>query len=254
MSRRIEQHILLLTATITPLKNINNLSRTDPLQRLRDYEQALEHYVRLLRPGEKIVFCENSASDLTTLKDIARRFNVTDSIEFLSFAGNDFPPTYGRGYGEFKMVEHAMATSQFIRRAHDDDPIWKITGRYIVENLHSIIDTRPHGSALYCNYRDVPKKGWMDLYLMAWTPASYRAYLSGVYTQLIDDPDGRPVTAEHLMREHLTRVRFAGPYRFRKTPKLVGIRGADGAGYHLGGRGKYLLRNVLSIVAPWIWV
>jgi hypothetical protein len=254
MSDSIARHILLLTATITPLQGINNLSYTDPARRLRDYELALEYYLRIRRAGERIVFCENSGSDLSTLEDIARRMNAGHAIEFLSFEGNDFPPTYGRGYGEFKMVEHAMTASRTIQSTRDDDVIWKITGRYIVENLHAIIDTRPKNSALYCNYRDHPKKGWMDLYLMAWTRASYRQYLSQVYMKLIDDPDGRPVTAEHLMREHLTETRFAGPYRFRKTPKLIGIRGADGAGYHLRGRGKYLLRNVMSIVAPWLWM
>jgi hypothetical protein len=254
MSERIERQILLLTATITPLQGINNLSHTDPSKRLRDYQLALEHYLRMRRPGERIVFCENSGADLSTLADIARRMNAADTVEFLSFEGNDFPPTHGRGYGEFKMVEYAMSASRTIQTAQDNDMIWKITGRYIVENLHTIIDTRPSNSVLYCNYRDHPKKGWMDLYLMAWTRAAYRQYLSQVYTRLIDDPDGRPVTAEHLMREHLTEARFAGPYRFRKTPRLVGIRGADGAGYHLRGRGKYLLRNLMSIVAPWIWM
>lgn len=254
MSGQTVQHILLLTATITPLQGINNLSYIDPRQRLRDYERALEHYLRLRRPNEKIVFCENSGSDLSTLKQIAEKLNASAAVEFISFHGNDFPPNYGRGYGEFKMVDHAMNTSRIVLSARDDDVIWKITGRYIVENLHAIIDSRPRQSPLYCNYRDHPKKGWMDLYLMAWTPAWYRRNLAGVYPKLIDDPDGRPVTAEHLMREHLTDIHFGGPYRFRKTPKLIGVRGADGAGYHLNGRGKYLVRNALSILAPWIWV
>jgi hypothetical protein len=254
MNRREEQHILLLTATITPLPGINNLAYTDPAKRLRDYEVALEHYLRRRRPNERIVFIENSCSSLSTLEALVHRMNATEAVEFLSFDGNHFPPTHGRGYGEFKMIDHAMASSRTLLGASDTDVIWKITGRYIVENLQSIVDTRPAGIPLYCNYRDHPKKGWMDLYLIAWTPAFYREHLVGVYNRLIDDPDGRPVTAEQLMREYLTEMRFPGPFRFRRTPKLVGIRGADGNGYHLNGRGKYLLRNSLLKVAPWIWV
>ncbi|WP_322042742.1 hypothetical protein [Paraburkholderia sp. J67] len=255
MKRHTGQQILLLTATITPLNGINKLAYTDPAKRLRDYERALEHYLTLLRPNEQIVFCENSGSDLGSLKDIAQRMNKQDQIEFLSFEGNDFPPHYGRGYGEFKIVDHVMNTSKMVREAHDDTVIWKITGRYIVENLHNVMDTRPRKSALYCNFRDYPQKGWMDLFLMAWTPASYRTYLASVYTKLIEEREGGFVSAELLMREQLTERRFAGPYRFKRTPRLVGVRGADGASYHnTRGRRKYLVRRVMSIFAPWVWI
>jgi hypothetical protein len=249
------QHILLLTATITPLAGINNLSYTDPAKRLQDYMTALEFYLAMLRPNERIVFCENSGSDLSALKALAQRMNAADRVEFLGFYGNDFPPNYGRGYGEFKLVDHAMSHSEMIRSAPQESVIiWKVTGRYIVHNLRQIIDTRPARSQLYCNYRDHPKRGWMDLYLLAWTPATYREHIEGVYPKLMDDPGGRPVTAEHLMREHLTETSFKGPFRFKRTPRLVGTRGADGAGYHLSGHGKYLLRSLMAKLAPWVWV
>ncbi len=148
-----------------------------------------------------------------------------------------------------------MTTSETLRDAsRDDTMIWKITGRYIIENLRTLIDTCPGRPLLYCNYRDRPKKGWMDLYLMAWTPDGYRTWLAGVYPKLIDDLDGRPVTAEQLMREHLEHAHFTGCRRFRTTPRITGIRGADGRGYHLSGRGKYRLRSMLSRFAPWIWI
>lgn len=254
MKSAIRQHILLLTATITPLPGINNLAHIDPGKRLQDYANALEFYLKRLRPNEEIVFCENSGSDLSVLRALTHRLNAAHKVEFLSFFGNDFPPNYGRGYGEFKLVDHAMTHSEKIRTAPQDAVmIWKVTGRYIVHNLNAIIDTRPRKAYLYCNYRDHPKRGWMDLYLMAWTPAIYREHLEGVYPKLMDDPGGRPVTAEHLMREHLTERSFKGPFRFRRTPQLSGIRGADGAGYHLS-HGKYLVRSLMSKLTPWIWV
>jgi hypothetical protein len=246
--------IFLLTATIAPLPGINNLTHVDPVKRLRDYEIALEYYLRLRRPNDQFVFCENSGSDLSTLKQIADRMRASNSIEFLGFRGNDFPPTYGRGYGEFKMIDHAMSVSEKIGSASPLTPIWKITGRYIVENLLDIVDSRPFDASLYCNYRDYPKKGWMDLYLMSWTREFYQKNLAGVYLKLIDDPDGRPVTAEHLMREHLDEIGFSGPFRFKKTPKLTGTRGSDGGGYHNSGRKKYIIRRAMLSLAPWIWV
>jgi len=255
MKRHTGQQILLLTASITPLDGINKLTYTDPGQRLRDYQRALEHYLALLRPNERVVFCENTGYDLGSLENIAERMNVRERVEFVSFEGNDFPPHYGRGYGEFGIIDHAMNHSRFIREAADDTVIWKITGRYIVANLHDVTDTRPRKASLYCNFRDFPRKGWMDLFLMAWTPATYRTYLAGVSPKLIENRDGQFISSELLMRNHLVERGFAGPYRFRRTPRLVGVRGADGTPYHnREGRRKYQVRRLLAVFAPWVWI
>lgn len=104
--------ILILTATITPPDNVPNLKRSDPLIRRKDYLEALRHYLTL--PNEvvdRIVFIENSQSDLSDLKELAERLGNNKHVEFISFNGLDYPPHYGRAYGEFKMLDFGVQNS-----------------------------------------------------------------------------------------------------------------------------------------------
>jgi hypothetical protein len=133
-------NILIMTATITPKADVRSLGRKDPALRRKDYEDALWFYGRLVGQCiDQIVFVENSESDLSSLKAIAEQLNIVDKIEFISFAGLDYPQMYGRGYGELFLLDHAMANSRFIRECDADTPIWKMTGRYIVLNLAKLI-------------------------------------------------------------------------------------------------------------------
>jgi hypothetical protein len=111
-------NILIMTATITPKADVRSLGRKDPALRRKDYEDALWFYGRLVGQCiDQIVFVENSESDLSSLKAIAEQLNIVDKIEFISFAGLDYPQMYGRGYGELFLLDHAMANSRFITKA-----------------------------------------------------------------------------------------------------------------------------------------
>src|SRR4051812_36686201 len=107
---------LLLTATITPPPGATYLARTDPGARLRDYLWAFDFYVNL--PNKvigRIVFVENSGGDLSELRRLAEQ-HPEKEIEFISFFGLDYPPEYGRGYGEFKLIDHAFDHSELLAR------------------------------------------------------------------------------------------------------------------------------------------
>jgi hypothetical protein len=91
---------LLLTATVTPPPNVPELARTDPAERMGDYVQAMGFYTGLIGPVfDKIVFAENSASDLEPVRDAVEASGVSDRVEFVSCHGLDYPAEYGRGYG-----------------------------------------------------------------------------------------------------------------------------------------------------------
>ena len=139
-------HILLMTATITPL-NAPVLTRTNPVDRLHDYQGALDSYLDLIdRPLDKIVFVENSDSDVTTLREMAERRNLSGRVEFLCNYGQHAYCELGRPYGEMKLLDYAMANSEAIRDAGEDAIVWKITGRYIIKNLGE--GDRPGAEAL----------------------------------------------------------------------------------------------------------
>ncbi|HSV16532.1 MAG TPA: hypothetical protein VLI90_19875 [Tepidisphaeraceae bacterium] len=225
---------LLLTATITPPPGVPGLRRTDPSERLRDYAEALSFYCAL--PADvihRIVFIENSATDVTPLRDVAAKAEASQRVEFVSFNGLDHPAAYGRGYGEFKLLDYAMQHSPSLVAANEDERLWKATGRYRILNLVDLIRTAPKTFDLYCDLRDRPIP-WMDLRVFAATVGGYRRLLMGIYEQLREDvihvsPERylRPVIGE-LAKSHQIVTRFC------REPRIDGIRGMDSRNYTSG--------------------
>jgi len=246
--------ILLLTATITPKADVRSLGRKDPGLRRRDYEDAFEFYGRLVGTCiDRIVFVENSQSDLASLEAIARRLDIADKVEFISFAGLDYPQMYGRGYGELFLLDHAMRESRTIRELGGSAIIWKATGRYIVSNLARLIATRPKTFDFYCNMRNLPKRV-VDMYLMAWTASGYRDYLSGMCR--IYEVSAAAAFPEKALREAFDGIpkRPGFVTRFRVVPRVSGIRGLDNKGYSTDNLWKFYIRTAIHTVCPPLWV
>jgi len=251
------KNILLLTATITPRTGVPNLKRTDPTLRLRDYEQALKFYLsKLNQCCDAIVFAENSNSDVSSLKKLAAERNLSNQVEFVVFDGLDYPPHYDRAYGEFKLIDYAMANSKIIASQSENTIVWKITGRYVVENLDKLINRQPKNFGIYCNFRNFPKH-WVDTYLIAWTPSAYQIGLQNVYQKLkLNDPDVPSNSgAEELLRKWFDQqpnIKFVR--RFKVTPLVEGFRGADNRGYSTNDLWKFRIRNSINILIPWLWI
>lgn len=182
-SQKQNFNVLLLTATITPPAGVPLLARTDPKTRLQDYEKGLQFYLQFINKGiDAIVFAENSNSDVSTLKNIVIQSGLQNSVEFLVFDGLDYPPSYGRAYGEFKLVDYAMTHSQTISNHQDNLLVWKVTGRYIIKNIAKIIARKPSNIDIYVNLRKFPIL-WADMYLLVWTTKAYEAFLGKFLTR-----------------------------------------------------------------------
>ena len=254
-------NLLLLTATITPKSGVPNLKRNDPLLRIQDYVDAFEYYLTQVGKAiDCIIFVENSNSDISQLQTIVDNQGLANKVEFIVFNGLDYPVHYDRGYGEFMLLDYGMANSQLIRNLpHTETVIWKVTGRYIIQNLAQIISSQPTHFDLYCNCRNYPKY-WVDTYAIAWTPEGYETCLRDVFHRLKTNVPGIPkgIAAEELLRSWLEQ-RFIKKYatvirRFRITPSVKGIRGADNREYSTNETWKYNLRNSFKKLFPWIWI
>src|SRR5258708_18650766 len=124
-------NMLLLTATIRPPVGIPELQRTDPVERMNDYIRALRFYCNVSEKViPRIIFIENSKSDLSQLHDVASSASASHRVVFLSFTGLDYPPSYGRGYGEFKLLDYAIDHSLTLAPACPDTLLWQVPGRY----------------------------------------------------------------------------------------------------------------------------
>lgn len=116
--------VLLLTACVSP----NGMSFTvvqDPMERKKAYLESLKYYLDATR--FRIVFCNNSGEDLS-----GELLDKDGRVEFLSFYGNDYDKSFGKGYGEFGIIQYAMQHSRFI---YDATYIVKITGKLKITNL-----------------------------------------------------------------------------------------------------------------------
>lgn len=247
------QNIVLLTATITPPKNAKNLVVLDSDLRLQQYLVAFEFYLQKLAAGffSHIVFVDNSGSDCTGFIQLAKQYNVSQQIEVISFNGLDYPPVYGRGFGEFKLIEYAMRHSRILLAADDSAAIWKITGRYIVSNISTIIKTSPKAVDFYCHCRNYPMR-WIDLYILKWKKSAYCVFLADIYLQLIEGEDFesseqkfRKIVDANLANIQLTK-------RFNTIPHLIGVRGYDNQPYQ--NNFKHQLRVIANTLFPFIWI
>ncbi|APW59052.1 hypothetical protein [Paludisphaera borealis] len=246
------RNVLLLSATIIPLTGIKSMTRTDPAMRLKDYERALRFYMGLLaRSFDSIVFCENSGADLRPLENVAEEAGAGGRVEFVSFQGLDFPPNYGRGFGEFKLVDHAMKHARFLQPT-DDLVVWKCTGRYIIRNMEQLVQNRPSEFDVYCNYRNRPIL-WCDLYLLAWNIKGYQGVIKDCCHRLSEATreDGQCAEEKfrHLMDERSSVLKITP--RFRRVPRIEGYRGWDNKPYQ---DRKALVRAVALKLAPWLWI
>ncbi len=256
-----DRNLLLLTATITPKSGVPNLKRADPTQRLQDYAKALKFYAKQIHHSyDGIVFIENSNSNITSLESMVNSLGIKEKVEFIVFNGLDYPPHYDRGYGEFKLLDYGMSNSKLIAGSEDRETvIWKVTGRYIIQNIDKVIKNAPKNFDLYCNCRNYPKH-WVDTYLMAWTPAGYEMCIRDIYPRLKTNVAGIPegTAAEELFRSWLEQ-RFIRKNsnivrRFRVTPSLEGIRGADNRNYSADDSWKFYARNMFQTLTPWLWL
>ena len=173
-------------------------------------------------------------------------------IAFISFPGLGYPLEYGRGYGEFSMVDYVMQNSALVRELPLQGNIWKITGRYLLQNLTELIDTKPADAAIYCNCRNRPEY-WVDLYVLSWTQEAYKKLLANICERIKEGSDR--TSSEKKFRAVLdqTNAGVRIHKRFKRVPNLHGFRGLDNKGYADMGT-KFRIRQIAVRLTPWLWI
>jgi hypothetical protein len=244
-----------MTATIAPLPGIPALVRTDPELRLRDYQEAFAFYASLLGDCfDAIIFAENSNSDVSAIAPGSSGNRIAASnVEFMSFYGLDYPPAWGRGYGEFKLVDYAMEHSKLMQ---PDDVVWKVTGRYVIGNVRRIVETRPSTADVYCHMRNFRYR-LCELYLLAWTKRGYESVIKGIYPKLRNDIIPNVHTIEEtlfrkIVDQSFTKVEIVP--RFRVVPIVRGIRGWNNSQYSSPWSLKLIARRLAHTFTPSIWI
>lgn len=250
--------VIVMTATITPSSGMVNLQRRDPEVRLQDYCDALEFYLKM--PDEyvdRVLFLENSGSDLSKLETLAKTIEHNKQVEFISFVG-EYDPKHGKGTGETQMLDYGLSHSRFLC---ETDIFWKVTGRLKVLNMAQLLKTAPAGYELYCDLRDVPLIGdalggnrWMDLRVFSCTVRNYNQLMRGRAL----DFSSLHCSPEKTIFEDVKNLMNTGEKvvpRFLVQPKIAGFSGFGNASYRSKSYiAKESLRQVTRLVAPWLWL
>jgi hypothetical protein len=229
-------NILLLTATIRPKQGQPDLVLHDVDERLAEYRAALAFYASLAERGviDHIVFADNSGFDLTLLSAQVS----SPHIEWIGCYDLDYPTHYHRGYGEFRLIDWAWATSATLRAAGEADMVWKVTGRYIVANLPLFLRCCPPAVDLYANV----SKDWMSMEIFGSSRRGYDAVLRGLAARYKVGIPPELTMAQIIRSGDHARCRVET--RFHWPVDLVGRRGSDGSRF----RGRLApLRHVLRV-------
>lgn len=247
-----------MTATITPPAGVPALQRVDPAERLADYERALSFYLSLpANVLDRVVFAENSGSDLVSLERIAQAQPGGKEVELVSFHGLDYPVEHGRGVGETRLIDTALGRSRLLRALGDDEPFWKVTGRLRFTNLDRLIVSAPIGIDLYVDFRRFPRP-WVDTRLFACTRRAFRELLmSRIELMRQDELDRSGYSApEERLFEELLPERASGRVvpRLRVEPRIEGFSGQGGDYARPLRRVWSATRGTIRRLCPPLWI
>jgi hypothetical protein len=128
-----------MTATIDPGNAKKMVKRSDPYQRLDDYQMALKFWIELPEPRiRSIVFSENSGFDLTVLRKMVHQMRADRLVEFMQTCDNEIPCNMHYGFSEAKLIETSLKVSQQLQQAQK---IIKATGRLMYPGISKLLDS-----------------------------------------------------------------------------------------------------------------
>lgn len=245
-------NILLITSTIAPDSGVLSLKRINVKDRLDDYKKAFSFYCDQLKKNifSNIVYVDNSGYDLDELKKISNEKNVQSKIEFISYKSN-INCSNNRFYLEINLIEYFYQNSKIIKE-NISCTIWKVTGRYLIKNISSIIiKSKIKKYDFYINNRNYPYK-IIDFYLVGFSLSAYKIIFSDNLGLYEGAKDGEIILREYLNNKipDLNILR-----RFPVVPRIIGIRGFDGGQYGgLKDLTKFYLRSLANIICPSLWL
>lgn len=227
MSKR---YVILLTACVNP-KNMSYTYLMNEDVRRQQYRVALDFYLQnTLLP---IVFCENTQCDFS---GTFQNYIDVKRLEYLTFDGNNFDKSRGKGYGETEIMEYALIHSRFFQCA---DIVIKITGRLQLRNIESMlkINRLIMSSVIQTNCINV-KSRMMDSRVI-FAPVDFLKNDLIVRKEMLND--SKEIYFEHILYLSICEQKHFLYFPFVIAPDIVGISGTTGIDYtHLINFREYL--------------
>lgn len=218
MKRIKRDSLLFLTACVHP-KGMAHTALQDGDVRLQQYLDAIRFYLE--HYSFKILVVENTEVDLSSYfkKEIDN-----GRLECLTFDGNSFDRSLGKGYGEGLIINYAFAHSLFIK---ESKYLIKVSGRHRVLNLNSIMTASEcfldsKDDLVVCEIK--PSMGFArsDCYIAS--KSFYERYLNKGL-RLCNDNQG--VWFEHILYNCIVQSHKDG-FQFLYIPFALDQRGDSG--------------------------
>lgn len=238
------RRLLLLTATVTPHPRMGALAVTDADER---YEQYCDAFRFLVSSGassrfDAIVLCENSGFPLERFDEAfsgSAAEVIYVPVEMDASAGE-----FGRGYSEMLLIDRAL--ERVGAAIGETDRVWKLTGRYRVGNLRTVVEKTDPFADLVVTLRRFPSK-WADLYLFAFNRHGWRA----IAEHLDDLKAASGSVVMYDVIDGMAKDEATALYRLGAEPRLMGVRGHDQQNYDsVKQRFKRQARRFLHAIAP----
>jgi len=215
------KRLIFLTGCINP-DGMAQTKLQNPSLRREQYINSIKFY--LDNYNLPILFVENSNSDILEFLpvDIDHR-----RIELLTFDGNNFDKSLGKGYGEMGIIDHAIRHSHFF---NNSDFIFKITGRHQVLNFASVL-------------KQAEKRVSVDIIVDMWNMFSYadsrcwgasRRFIEEVFIHFWKDVDD---SRGYNFEDALAKSIYKGlqlDYKLelmKNTPRFKGSSGTENKGF-----------------------
>lgn len=223
--------VLLLTACVNP----NGMSYTQlqsPEIRKKQYIDALNFY--LGKTSYPIVFVENSGCDFSS--DFTEYIN-SSRLEYLTFQGNNYDKSPGKGLGETNILRYALDNSLFIKKCKY---FIKITGRLKVNNISHF--TTSKWMYLHNIFRcDLLKSGYAQSMVFISSPKVLFKLLNNGFGNI---NDSLGIYFEHCLYESLRKCKQAIIIPFAEAPAIEGYTGSNNDKYITLPKSENLFRNL----------
>jgi hypothetical protein len=197
------------------------VKRDDPRERFEDYRWALSKWVER-DDFDKLIFVENSGYDISELHEFVDKSALnSDSVEFLSFDGQDFPRELGKGYGETRNFQHVLDNSKVLS---DDDMFVRSNGRYYVENMHVFFEALQPPTEILIELRQYLSYG--DVTILGGTVDFFRKYICP-YGFEVNDSKGYYMEHAYARATHRAIADGLVWRPFPEVPSVVGYSGTE---------------------------
>jgi len=215
--------ILLLTACVNP-GGMSYTQLNNPDKRRQQYENALNWY--LTNTTLPILFVENSGTEIEIGDSL---FANSNRLEMLTFNGNDYDKTLGKGYGEAKILQYAFEHSQMLKNKDAASLIIKMTGRFVCKNIEAISKRYQNLQTIYANIDKDDWGGNVAISNIVIAPALFWTDYFLLSKEKLND--SKRYHFEHLLYDSICAWKSKG-YKHREfwmLPEMEGFSGTTGS-------------------------